>query len=186
MQVDVRVIAATNKALDEEIRGGRFREDLYFRLAVIPLDVPPLSERREDVPLLVEHFVAYCARELGRRPQRLGPRAMGGLLDYDWPGNVRELRNFVERMMIMVPGDEITARDLPLPMRTGTSDSGRFYFGHDFGSLREARAAFEKHFIERRLDEHGGNVSRAAEALDLERSNLYRKIKAYGIDIRRE
>ena len=113
VQVDVRVIAATNKSLDDEIRENRFREDLYFRLAVIPLQVPPLRERQDDVPLLIEHFVALYARELGRRPQHLEPEAMASLMAYEWPGNVRELRNFVERMMIMVPGEEITPQDLP-------------------------------------------------------------------------
>ncbi len=186
VQVDVRVIAATNKDLDQEIRQGRFREDLYFRLAVIPLHVPPLRDRHEDVLLLAEHFVAHYARELCRRPQRLDSRAVASLVDYDWPGNVRELRNFVERMMIMVPGDEITSRDLPAPMRSETSDSARGLLTQEFESLRAARGAFEKHLIERKLSEYGGNVSRTAEALDLERSNLYRKIKTYGIEIRRE
>ena len=185
VEVDVRVIAATNKALDDEIRQNRFREDLYFRLAVIPLEVPPLRERHEDIPLLVEHFIAHYANEFGRRPQRLDPGAMAGLAEYDWPGNVRELRNFVERMMIMVPGDEITSRDLPAAMRTEASDSSRTLLDREFDSLRAARAAFEKRFIERKLNQQGGNVLRTAEALDLERSNLYRKIKAYGIEIQR-
>ncbi len=185
IQVDVRVIAATNKALDEEIRGNRFREDLYFRLAVIPLQVPPLRERGEDIPLLVEHFVAHYARELGRRPQRLDDGAMAALADYDWPGNVRELRNFVERMMIMSPEVEIATGDLPAEMRSEPLDGTRAIFDREFDSLRAARGAFEKHFIERKLDEYGGNVSRAAEALDVERSNLYRKIRTYGIEIRR-
>jgi two-component system nitrogen regulation response regulator NtrX len=186
VQVDVRVIAATNKALDEEIRENRFREDLYFRLAVIPLQVPPLRERHEDVPLLIEHFVAHYARELGRRPHHLDGDAMASLMAYDWPGNVRELRNFVERMTIMVPGEAITVHDLPPVMRAETSESSKFMLDQDFESLRAARAAFEKRFIQRRLDEHGGNVSHAAEALGLERSNLYRKIKAYDIEIRRQ
>ncbi len=185
IQVDVRVLAATNKDLDEEIRANRFREDLYFRLAVIPLQVPPLRQRHEDIPLLVEHFIALHASELGRRPLRVDPVAMERLVEYAWPGNVRELRNFIERMMIMVPGDEVTSRDLPAPMRSETTGQIRLVLDQDFVSLRQARAAFEKRFIERKLHECGGNVSRAAEKLDLERSNLYRKIKAYGIEIER-
>ncbi len=185
IQVDVRVIAATNKELDEEIRQGRFRDDLYFRLAVIPLQVPPLRERREDVPLLAEHFIARYARELGRRPKRLDARALERLADYGWPGNVRELRNLIERMMIMVPGEEIAERDLPAPIRAEEPDPVRSLLEQDSLPLREARAAFEKRFIETRLEQCGGNVSRAAELLDLERSHLYRKIKAYGIEIPR-
>ena len=185
IQVDVRVLAATNKDLDEEIHGNRFREDLYFRLAVIPLQVPPLRERHEDIPLLVEHFVALHANDLGRRPLRVDPVAMERLIEYSWPGNVRELRNFIERMMIMVPGDEIMPRDLPAPMRSETTDRVRLVLDQDFTTLRQARTAFEKRFIERKLHECGGNVSRAADRLGLERSNLYRKIKAYGIEIER-
>ena len=184
IQVDVRVLAATNKNLDEEIRANRFREDLYFRLAVIPLEVPPLRDRHEDIPLLVDHFLSVQAREIGRGPLRVDPLAMERLVEYPWPGNVRELRNFIERMMIMVPGGTITTRDLPEPMRAESSAHIRL-LDHELMSLRQARAAFEKRFIERKLHEHGGNVSRAAEALDLERSNLYRKIKAYGIEIER-
>ena len=184
IQVDVRVLAATNKELDEEIRQNRFRQDLYFRLAVIPLHVPPVRERHEDIPLLVEYFVAHYAREIGRRPQRVTPEAMERLAEYRWPGNVRELRNFVERMMIMVPGDEITPRDLPAIMRSEPVDSVRGLLEGSL-SLRAARAAFEKRLIERRLQQCGGNVSRTAEMLDLERSNLYRKIRAYGIEILR-
>ncbi len=185
IQVDVRVLAATNKNLEEEIRANRFRADLYFRLAVIPIEVPPLRQRHEDVPLLAEHFIAHYAHELGRRPQRLDPLAVERLVEYGWPGNVRELRNFIERMMIMVPGDEITARDLPAPIRGETTEAVRTLLDEESLSLRQARAAFEKRFIERRLAQCGGNVSRTAEVLELERSNLYRKIRAYGIEIRR-
>jgi two-component system, NtrC family, nitrogen regulation response regulator NtrX len=185
IKVDVRVIAATNKDLEAEIRDNRFREDLYFRLAVIPLRVPPLRDRHEDIPQLVEYFVARYAGEIGKRPKRVDRAAMERLAEYSWPGNVRELRNFVERMMIMVPGDEITPRDLPQPMRSEPGDHIRLLLDGDGVSLRDARVAFERRFIERKLLEYGGNVSRAAKALSIERSNLYRKIKAYGIDVRR-
>ncbi len=187
IQVDVRVIAATNKNLDEEIRAGRFREDLYFRLAVIPIHIPPLRERREDVPELIEYFLAHYARELGRRPKRLEPEAMARLKEHAWPGNVRELRNLVERLVIMVPDDEIAVRDLPPQLRAGNRD-GRpgALLGLDFPSLREARAAFEKIFIEKKIADAECNVSRAADLLGLERSHLYRKLKAYGIEVQRE
>src|SRR6185295_5222281 len=183
IQVDVRVLAATNKDLEKEIRDGRFREDLYFRLAVIPLRVPPLRERREDVPLLVEHFVAFFARELGRQPKAVERTAMERLRAYAWPGNVRELRNLVERWMIMTPGEAIRENDLPAAVRGDGSaaDPARSVWAADYGSLRDARDAFERFFIEKTLAEQDGNVSRTARALGLERSHLYRKMRAYGI-----
>lgn len=185
IQVDVRVIAATNKELEIEIQENRFREDLYFRLAVIPLRVPPLRERSGDIPRLVEHFIVHYSREIGKRAKRVEPAALGRLLDYGWPGNVREMRNFIERMMIMVSGDEITLRDLPPQMRSDATDRIRVLLDEEFPSLREARAAFEKRYIERKLLQCGGNVSRTAEVLGLERSNLYRKMRAYEIEPRR-
>ncbi|HEY0783017.1 MAG TPA: sigma-54 dependent transcriptional regulator [Thermoanaerobaculia bacterium] len=186
IRVDVRVLAATNKDLEEEIRQNRFREDLYFRLAVIPLRVPPLRERREDVSILVEHFVAQFASELGRRPKGVDEDALARLRDYAWPGNVRELRNFVERMMIMAPGETIGLRDLPPAVRGDGSERGRGVWDADYPSLRDARIAFEKHFIEKKLAELDGNVSRTAQVLGLERSNLYRKMRAYGIEVDRD
>jgi two-component system nitrogen regulation response regulator NtrX len=186
IRVDVRVLAATNKDLEGEIRLGRFREDLYFRLAVIPLRVPPLREHLDDVPVLVAHFIALIARELGRRPKSVEREAMACLKDYSWPGNVRELRNLVERMMIMVRGDAIGPRDLPPAVRGEAPERSRGPWDADFPSLREARGAFEKHYIERKLAELAGNVSRTAQALGLERSNLYRKMRAYGIEVERE
>jgi two-component system nitrogen regulation response regulator NtrX len=196
IRVDVRVLAATNKELEEEIRGGRFREDLYFRLAVIPLKVPALAERRDDVRILVEHFVGHFARELGRRPKQVSPEALRRLTDYAWPGNVRELRNVVERVMIMAPGDTVEAADLPpafrdgaaaeAPEAGGAADPARRVWEIDYPSLREARMAFERHFIERKLTQLEGNVSKTAQALDVERSNLYRKFRAYGIEVERE
>lgn len=185
IQVDVRVIAATNKHLEEEIREGRFREDLYFRLAVIPLEVPPLRERHGDIPRLVEHFLARYGREIGRRPKRIGERAMTALADFEWPGNVRELRNFVERMQIMVPGETVSLRDLPPQMRQENTDRIRILLDESSFTLKEARATFEKRMIERRLESMAGNVSRTAESLGIERSHLYRKIKAYHIEVDR-
>ncbi len=182
IQVDVRVLAATNKDLQEEIRAGRFREDLYFRLAVIPLHVPALRDRPEDVPLLVEHFVIQLARELGRRPKQLERPALERLQTYAWPGNVRELRNLIERLMIMAPGDTIGVRDLPPAVRGNTEAVDRSESLWEAASLRDARHAFEKRFIERKLAELEGNVSRTAQALGLERSHLYRKMRALGID----
>ena len=178
IQVDVRVIAATNKNLQEEIERGNFREDLFYRLNVIPFQMPPLRERLEDVPLLANHFLAEFARAYGRKPKELTPEAYQALADYHWPGNVRELRNLMERIVIMNPQVRIDARHIPLnPSRRSvlerTSDN--------FGSLQEFREAAEREFIEKKLEENSGNVTRTAEALGLERSNLYRKMKALGI-----
>jgi two-component system, NtrC family, nitrogen regulation response regulator NtrX len=196
IRVDVRVLAATNKDLEEEIRLGRFREDLYFRLAVIPLRVPPLRHRAEDVPVLAEHFIAFFAHELKRRPKTLEREAMARLHDHSWPGNVRELRNLMERMMIMVPGETITAADLTPAIRGGVGEEGSGataaaaargadQWNADYPSLREARDAFEKQYIERKLAQLDGNVSRTAQLLGLERSNLYRKMRAHGIEVER-
>jgi len=179
VHVDVRVLAATNKDLTEEIRTSRFREDLYFRLNVIPIFVPPLRDRAEDIPRLAEHFMADLAREYGRRPKKLDPSAAAALQTYRWPGNVRELRNVIERMMIMAPGDTITAADLPF------LDSGALAVAEGSGAvampLHEARERFERDYILRALSAQQGNISRTAEALGVERSNLYRKMRSFGI-----
>jgi two-component system nitrogen regulation response regulator NtrX len=184
IKVDVRVLAATNKDLLAEIRAGRFREDLYFRLNVIPIFVPPLRDRQDDIPLLADHFMALMAAEYGRRPKRFAPEAIGRLQQYAWPGNVRELRNVIERLMIMVPGDTITAQDLA-------------FLGHDdlreapapvdaSMSLAEARERFERDYILQALAAQHGNISRTADVLGVERSNLYKKMKAFGIAPSRE
>jgi two-component system nitrogen regulation response regulator NtrX len=179
VKVDVRVIAATNKDLPIEIRGGRFREDLYFRLNVIPIFVPPLRDRDTDIPLLAEHFMGELAREYGRRTKRLDPGAATGLRSYRWPGNVRELRNVIERLMIMVPGDTIALSDLAF------LDGGGIMVAEEPGAaplpLHEARERFEREYILRALAAQGGNISRTADALGVERSNLYRKMRAFGI-----
>jgi two-component system nitrogen regulation response regulator NtrX len=180
VKVDVRVLAATNKDLTTEIRGGRFREDLYFRLNVIPVYVPPLRERAADVPLLAEHFMAELAREYGRRPKRFDPGALAGLRSYHWPGNVRELRNVIERLIIMVPGETITTADLAF-LNGGPAVRGPDAAPQITAPLHEARDRFERDYILRVLAEQQGNISRTADALGVERSNLYRKMKSFGI-----
>ncbi|HXK12159.1 MAG TPA: sigma-54 dependent transcriptional regulator [Vicinamibacteria bacterium] len=186
VDVDVRVIAATNKNLEEEIRQGRFRDDLYFRLNVIPFHVPPLRERREDIPLLARHFVGVLSAEHGRRPRAIAPEALAALSRLPWPGNVRELRNIIERLVIMAPGDSIERRHLPstllesLPAEEPPAAEPPAEGGGG-GRLSDAREAFERGYILAKYRECGGNMSRTAEALGVERSNLYRKMKAYGL-----
>ena len=178
LRVDVRVIAATNKDLPREIASGRFREDLYFRLNVLPLRVPPLRERAEDIPLLAAHFVEQFSRQYGRA-RRLAAETLPVLQRYRWPGNVRELKNMIERLVILVQGDTIRLEDLPEGLREGLAAAPDPFQG--IASLREGREQFEKQLILMKLHEAGGNVVRAAEMLGLERSNLYRKMRAYGI-----
>ena len=179
VKVDVRVIAATNKELTGEIRAGRFREDLYFRLNVIPIFVPPLRDRGTDIALLADHFMAEFAREYGRRPKRLDAGAATGLQSYRWPGNVRELRNVIERLMIMVPGDTIALSDLAF-LDGGTITAADVPDVPAL-TLHDARERFERDYILRALAAQHGNISRTADALGVERSNLYRKMKAFGI-----
>jgi two-component system nitrogen regulation response regulator NtrX len=187
--VDVRVIAATNKNLEEEIRKGTFREDLFFRLNVIPFQVASLRERREDIPLLARHFIAELSAEYGKRPKELTREVLDVLVAQPWPGNVRELRNIIERLVIMTPGDRIEARHLPASLvgagpssSEPASASGPLAgTGSDFQSLAAAREDFEKRYIWKKYQECGGNMSRTSEALQVERSNLYRKMKGYGL-----
>jgi two-component system nitrogen regulation response regulator NtrX len=179
VHVDVRVLAATNKDLTTEIRAARFREDLYFRLNVIPIFVPPLRDRPGDIPLLAEYFMGELAREYGRRPQRFDAGAAAGLQGYRWPGNVRELRNVIERLMIMVPGDVITAADLTF--FDGNVSAAPAAPAPPPLSLHDAREQFERDYILRALALQHGNISRTAEVLGVERSNLYRKMRAFGI-----
>jgi two-component system nitrogen regulation response regulator NtrX len=179
IKIDARVVAAPNKDLPSEIAAGRFREDLYFRLNVIPIFVPPLRDRDADIPLLAEHFMAEFAREYGRRPKRLDAGAATGLRSYHWPGNVRELRNVIERLMIMVPGDTIHFADLAF--LEGAAAASAAPEGEPVATLHEARERFERDYILRALAAQNGNISRTAEVLGVERSNLYRKMKAFGI-----
>ena len=179
--VDVRVIASTNKDLEEEISRGNFREDLFYRLNVIPFSVPPLRERREDIPLLARHFLKEFSAAYGRRPREMTDEAIDLLTRYSWPGNVRELRNLIERIVIMNPtAMRFERKHLP-PMiyRDGSRRSGG-----ESSTLHEARSAYERDYILKKLDENHGNVSRTAETLGLERSHLYRKMKALGISVR--
>jgi two-component system nitrogen regulation response regulator NtrX len=179
IKVDVRVLAATNKDLEEEIRQGRFREDLYYRLNVIPLHVPPLRERREDIPLLVQHFGAQNAREAALRPRSFAPEAVERLQRLDWPGNVRELRNTIERLLILAPRDTVTADDVEL-LVTGQARGGGL--SSDLLSSRtfsEFKEAAERAFILQKLRENDWNVSETARILDMPRSNLYKKIERY-------
>jgi two-component system nitrogen regulation response regulator NtrX len=181
IKVDARVLAATNKDLQAEIRGGRFREDLYFRLNVIPIFVPPLRDRQEDIPLLADHFMADFAREYGRRLKTFESTARAVLQHYPWPGNVRELRNVIERLMIMVPGEIISPADLSFLDPAALTRVAPPDPVGPRQSLHEARDQFERDLILRTLAEQQGNMSRTAEVLGVERSNLYRKMKAFGI-----
>jgi two-component system nitrogen regulation response regulator NtrX len=179
--VDARVIAATNKDLEEEITKGNFREDLFYRLNVIPFYVPPLRERKEDIPLITRYFLKEFSHTYNRRAKEISDDALSALMRYSWPGNVRELRNLVERIVIMNPTvSKLERKHLPtLIYRQG----GRYSLG-DFSSLHQARAAYERDYILKKLDENHGSVSRTAEALGLERSHMYRKMKTLGIVVK--
>ena len=173
---DVRIISATNKDLAEEVKKESFREDLYFRLNVIPIKVPALRERAEDIPPLVDYFLDLLAAEYGQQPKKITPEAVKILQKHSWPGNIRELKNVLERVVIMTTSRIIGPADLLVPDSTGSD-----HFA--FNTLKDARDSFEKDFITRKLEENGWNVSKTAEVLDIERSNLHRKIKAYDIKV---
>jgi two-component system nitrogen regulation response regulator NtrX len=179
VKVDVRVIAATNKNLEEEIRNGRFREDLYYRLNVIPIRTPPLRERRDDIAELAEHFARLFSEEHNYHPKTFTPSALKALSDAPWRGNVRELRNMIERLVIMVPAESIDVTDLPAEFfRTSTDIIST---AMRLTKLQEFKDEAEKAFIIAKLREHGWNVSKTAEAIDTPRSNLYKKIEQYNI-----
>jgi two-component system nitrogen regulation response regulator NtrX len=180
--VDVRVIAATNKDLEEEIARGNFRDDLFYRLNVIPFYLPPLRDRKEDIPLLAREFLSEFGQQYGRPRVDISDSALAALKQYSWPGNVRELRNVIERVLILNPKSvRIDAKQLPMLVQR--TDGGRGANRDDFNSLSEAREAYERDYILRELDRHNGNITRAAESLGLERSHLYRKMKTLGISI---
>jgi two-component system nitrogen regulation response regulator NtrX len=193
--VDVRVVAATNKNLEEMIQRGEFREDLYFRLNVIPMFVPPLRERRSDIPLLVQHFARRTSEEHNMKPRRFDPRAMEALQRYRWRGNIRELRNTVERLMIMTPGDVIRLEDLPqeirgdvpaavaeaAPVGAAVAPMAVQAAPAVAGTLREFKDAAERAFLVQKLRENNWNISKTAEVIDTPRSNLYKKLEQYGI-----
>lgn len=179
ISVDVRVIAATNKDLEEEIAKGNFREDFFYRLNVIPFFVPPLRDRREDIPLLVKEFLQLFGRQYGRPRVEITDEAVELLRQYHWPGNVRELKNVIERVLILNPNvHRIDRRHLPMLVQRNAVRTG------DFDTLQQARDAYEREYILKKIDECNGNMSRAAEILGLERSHLYRKMKALGIAAR--
>ena len=176
VKVDVRVIAATNKRLDAEIEQGKFRPDLFYRLNVIPFELPPLRERLEDVPLLVDFFNQNFSQAYGKIRKQFESDAIEELQNYFWPGNVRELRNTIERVVIMNPGIKVMAADLP-PHGKEEAPATSFRFP----SFKEATDAYHREFIQRKLDEAEGNVSRAAELMGVDRSHLYRRMRALGI-----
>ena len=197
LKVDVRVLAASNKDLMKEIEKGTFREDLYYRLNVVPIVVPPLRERREDIPLLIRHFMKLHAEEQGLRTKEVTPDAMAVFQQYEWPGNIRELRNLIERLMIMVPGNVIDGAQATMTLQVkapgavssimpAVQTAASPLFTQPFDSLRDARNAFEKEYIARKLREHHWNISRTAEDLKIERSHLHRKIKLLDVEMRPE
>lgn len=185
IEVDVRVIAATNKDLQEEIQAGNFREDLFFRLNVLPFFVPPLRQRKDDIPRLCRHFLKYFCGKESREIKTMSDEALKALMNYNWPGNVRELKNLIERLVIMIPGREIQISDLPhgiyssVPQGSPTQEQGNPDLPD---SYREAKEIFEKQFLIEKLRKNNWNVSKTAEEIGLERSNLHRKIKNYQIE----
>ncbi len=188
IKVDVRLIAATNKDIAEEVRKGNFREDLYFRLNVIPLTLPTLRERLEDIPQLTHYLIESFAFENGMRPKKIAPDALKLFQNYDWPGNIRELKNIVERLIIMVPSPIVTSKDIEALgifsariSGAGPSLKESDYFNRK--TLKDARDAFEKDFIVKKLEENNWNISKTSEAIAIERSNLHKKIKAYDINV---
>jgi DNA-binding NtrC family response regulator len=196
LKVDVRVLAATNQDLTAAVAAGRFREDLYFRLAVVPLKAPPLRERSEDIPLLCQAFVQQCARENGLKEKPITPEALAVLSGFEWPGNVRELRNVIERLVILSE-DGIGVGDLPEEIVTEVARKNRperTVAALDLPPetrtlpLRELRDLIERQYIMSKLDENGWNISRTAQVLEIERTNLHKKMRALGIsrDDRRE
>jgi two-component system nitrogen regulation response regulator NtrX len=191
LKVDVRVIAASNKNLAVEIEKGHFRDDLFYRLNVLPIDVPPLRERREDIPSLVRHFLQLAAEEQGLKAKDVTADAMEALRQYEWPGNIRELRNLVERLLIMVPGQQVEASHVHMflqhkPVAQGAPQTPVLQSAKTYGSLREARNAFEREYITKQLADHNWNISRTADDLQIERSHLHRKIKLLNIQLRPE
>ena len=181
IEVDVRVIAATNKSLEKEIQAGSFREDLYYRLNVIPFHVPPLRERRQDIPILVRAFVAEFCGEAGTKPKEITPRAMNLLQGYPWPGNVRELRNLIERLVLMTPGPRIKPENLPDEIRSGERREEQ-----EGLTLDGARRAFERDFLLARLREHDWNISRTAEEIGIARESLSRKLRQFKVKVPRD
>jgi len=178
VKVDVRVISATNKPLGYLIESGDFRADLFYRLNVIPFQIPPLRERLEDVPLLIEHFNRKFSTDYGKKPKDFTAEALNALQNCDWLGNVRELRNTIERVVIMHEKQKVAAADLPELKQKKETPAASFRFP----SFKEANDAYQREFIQHKLNEADGNVSKAAEAMGVDRSHLYRRMKHLGIN----
>jgi two-component system nitrogen regulation response regulator NtrX len=191
VKVDVRVLSATSRNLQDEIAAGRFREDLYYRLNVVPVKLPPLRERREDIPELVSHFLARIAAERRMSAPTISEEAMAALQAHDWPGNVRQLRNIIERTLILAPGDRAARIEVDLlppevldnQSTMSGANSGMAIMG---SPLREAREAFEREYLKIQIRRFSGNISRTASFIGMERSALHRKLKALGIGDKRE
>lgn len=189
IDMDVRVLAATNKDLEKEMEEGRFRQDLYYRLHVIPLVVPPLRERKEDIKPLAERFLLDAAVKEGEKQKVLTDEALTVLMEHDWPGNVRELKNIMERLVILTPAYEITAKDIPplsikIDYKNIISKNGNIALDLISDSLKDAKLDFEKQFILKKLEENEGNITKTAEAIGLERSNLHKKLKSMKLGIK--
>jgi len=185
IETNVRVLAATNKNLEKEMEEERFRQDLYYRLNVIPIRIPPLRDRKEDIPLLANHFLKEFSLKESSNKKTITEDTLEILMDHDWPGNVRELKNVIDRLVITVPSDVISGDDIPFLLKQDRSvklDNSSF----PLDSLKMAKIEFEKRFIAEKLRENDGNVSKTAELIDLERSNLHRKIKSYGLEVKKE
>ncbi len=180
---DVRVLAATNKDLEKEMEEGRFRQDLFYRLNVIPLRIAPLRERKDDIPPLIHRFLRELAVKEGGQEKSIKDDALSLLMEHNWPGNVRELKNIIERLFIMTVSQAIAANDIP-PLFKEYGQDQQEVAGIYSNSLKMAKVNFEKQYIERKLREFEGNISKTAEAIGLERSNLHRKIKSYGLEIK--
>jgi len=184
VRVDVRVLAATNKDLEKEMEEGRFRQDLYYRLNVIPLRIPPLRDRKEDIPILVERFIRDFAVKEGDTEKKVADEVLTILMKYHWPGNVRELKNIIERLVIMTPTGVITKCDILPFFEEGKGEVPRDDLQITSDSFRAAKQEFERQYIVRKLREYNGNISRTAEAIGLERSNLHKKIRSYELDVK--
>jgi len=184
IEVDARVIAATNKGLEEEIRKGNFREDLYFRINVIPLNVPPLRERKKDIPILANEFLKRYSGEFNIEEKKIAPEAMDILIRCKWPGNVRELKNIIERLLIMTKDKIIRPEDIPstLKIESSLNDHANFF---SLESLKEAKDKFERQYLAQKLYQFGDNISKTAEAIGIERSHLHRKIKSLNIELKK-
>jgi two-component system nitrogen regulation response regulator NtrX len=187
IEVDVRVIAATNKDLEEEIKQGNFREDLFYRLNVLPFHVPPLRERSNDVQALAMHFLEFFCKKEGRTTKKFSEESLNLLTQYSWPGNVRELKNIIERLAIMTVDEIIEPNHLPTVIIKNKNGNDDLYssLANQDDTFRQARDQFEKAFITQKLQENNWNVSKTAEQIEIERSNLHRKIKAYGIELKK-